>query len=128
MKNGDSGRMVKKLKAFNGKILIQPFENALTTATGILIPDSAKKKSTKGTVIDVSRNFISDFTGWLKINKDIKEGDIIYYDKYSGQEILYDEKRFIILDRKDILALEKNCLDDTEEEIENEKVEISNER
>lgn len=81
------------------RVLIEREEQASTTSTGIIIPDSAKEKPLQGKVIAVGN--------WAE--KDgIKEGDTIVFTTYAGTEITLESKEYLILESKDILGIIKS--------------------
>ena len=78
----------------------QPAEEK--TASGLFIPDTAKEKPQKGTVISVGTGRIENGT---KIDMTVKEGDTVLYGKYSGTEITIDEEDLLIMRETDILGI-----------------------
>ena len=93
------------LKPFNGKILVEPFNAKNKTDGGILIPSDAKKKSLQATVVEISNKFFSEFAGVVMLNDDIEPGDVVFYGEYSGSKVKLEDEEFLILDRKEILAI-----------------------
>jgi len=90
------------LKPLGDKIVVQPKAEEEKTATGILLPDSAKKKSTEGQVIAVGRGKYQD--GQL-VEPEVKVGDTVIYSKYGGTEVTIDKIDYVILDEDNILAV-----------------------
>jgi len=84
------------------RILVRPEEGEETTASGIVIPDTAKEKPQEGTVLAVGPGKRSD-TGDL-IPMDVKVGDKVVYSKYGGTEIKVDGEELLILSARDVLA------------------------
>ncbi len=82
-----------------GKVLIKRFDPE-TKSGGIIIPESAQEKSTKGTVLAVG-NFKKDEV------YDIKENDIVYFQKWGGTEIKSDSESYIVIKAEEILAVER---------------------
>ena len=80
-----------------GKILVKPVAAEEKTASGIIIPDSAKEKQQKGTVLAVGK-------GTEKEKMEVKVGDLVVYGKYAGTEIEDGGKSYLILNQSDILA------------------------
>ena len=78
-----------KIKPLEDKILVQAIEAETTTASGLVIPDSAKEKPLEATVVAVGPGRW-DEDGERRIPLDVKEGDIVLYSKYGGTEIKYD--------------------------------------
>src|SRR5918999_4358091 len=91
------------LKPLEDRILIRPEEGEETTASGIVIPDTAKEKPQEGTVLAVGPGKRSE-TGDL-IPMEVKEGDKIIYSKYGGTEIKVDGEELLILSARDVLAI-----------------------
>jgi chaperonin GroES len=86
------------IKPLADRVLIQPMEAEEKTASGIIIPDTAKEKPQKGTVIAVG-------PGTKDEKMDLKAGDSVLYGKYSGTEIEIDNKDYLIMRQSDILAI-----------------------
>ena len=81
------------------RVLVEPFEAETKTASGIIIPDTAKEKPMKGKVISTSA---ADDKG----NKPtVKTGDTVLYGKYAGTEITFDGKEYLIMREADIFAV-----------------------
>jgi len=79
------------------RVLIEPKAAEERTASGIIIPDSAKEKPQQGTVVAVG-------PGTKDITMQIKVGDVVLYGKYSGTEITIDGKNYLMMRQSDILA------------------------
>jgi chaperonin GroES len=88
-----------KGKVNAGKVLIKPFPAEEKTASGIIIPDSAKEKPQRGEVIKV---------GDAKKDEPVivKEGNIVLYGKYSGTELTIGGKDYLLMNQSDILYIE----------------------
>jgi chaperonin GroES len=95
---------VAKIKPLEDKILVQAIEAETTTASGLVIPDSAKEKPLEATVVAVGPGRW-DEDGERRIPLDVKEGDIVLYSKYGGTEIKYDGEEYLILSSRDLLAV-----------------------
>ena len=93
-----------KIKPLEDKILVQAIEAETTTASGLVIPDSAKEKPLEATVVAVGPGR-RDEDGERRIPLDVKEGDIVLYSKYGGTEIKYDGEEYLILSARDLLAV-----------------------
>lgn len=93
-----------KIKPLEDKILVQAIEAETTTASGLVIPDSAKEKPLEATVVAVGPGRW-DEDGKRRIPLDVKEGDIVLYSKYGGTEIKYDGEEYLILSARDLLAV-----------------------
>jgi chaperonin GroES len=75
----------------------------VTTASGLVIPDTAKEKPQQGHVVAVGPGRISD--QGERIPLDVKEGDTVVYSKYGGTEIKLEGEEYLILSARDILAI-----------------------
>ncbi len=87
-----------KIKPLADRVLVQPMEAEEKTASGIIIPDTAKEKPQKGTVVAVG-------PGTKDEKMDLKAGDKVLYGKYSGTEIEIDDNDYLIMRQSDILAI-----------------------
>ncbi len=86
-----------KLKPLADRVLIQPTPAEETTLSGIIIPDSAKEKPLKGTVIAAGK-------GTKDEEMILKEGDKVLYGKYAGTEIELDGEKYLIMRQTDVLG------------------------
>jgi chaperonin GroES len=91
------------IRPLEDRILVRPEEGEETTASGIVIPDTAKEKPQEGTVLAAGPGKRSD-TGEL-IPVDVKEGDRVVYSKYGGTEIKVEGEDLLILSARDVLAI-----------------------
>ncbi len=89
--------MKLNIKPLADRVLIEPAEAEQKTAGGIIIPDTAKEKPQKGTVVAVG-NGKKDEPMTLKV------GDVVLYGKYSGTEISYEGINYLIMKESDIYA------------------------
>jgi chaperonin GroES len=87
-----------KIKPLADRVLIEPMQAVEKTASGIIIPDTAKEKPQKGTVVAVG-------PGTSDEKMEVKKGDVVLYGKYSGTEITIDSKDYLIMKQADILAI-----------------------
>ncbi len=87
-----------KIKPLADRVLVEPQEAEQKTASGIYIPDTAKEKPQKGKIIAAG-------SGTKDEKMEVKPGDIVLYGKYSGTEISYDGKDYLIMRQSDILAV-----------------------
>ncbi len=92
------------LQPLEDRIVVRPAESEETTASGLVIPDSAKEKPQQGEVIAAGPGRRSDHTGEI-IPLDVKVGDTVVYSKYGGTEISTDGEDVLILNARDILAI-----------------------
>jgi chaperonin GroES len=92
----------ENFELFDDRVLVKPNEAEEKTAGGIIIPDTAKEKPQKGTVIAVGKGKFAEQTGNL-IPLQIKAGDTIMYGKYGGTEINIEGVDYLIMRATDIL-------------------------
>ena len=93
-----------KLKPLDDRIVVKPNEAEERTASGLVIPDTAKEKPQQGKVLAVGTGRRSDTSGEL-IPLDVKVGDTVVYSKYGGTEITVDGDDLLILSSRDVLAI-----------------------
>jgi len=91
------------LKPLGNRVVVEPVEQEEVTAGGIVLPETAKEKPQKGTVLAIGPGD-RDEDG-KRIPLDVKEGDTVLYAKYSGTEIKVDGKKLLILRESDLLAI-----------------------
>ncbi len=94
--------MSVNIKPLEDKIVVQASEAEATTASGLVIPDTAKEKPQEGKVLAVGPGRIDD--NGNRVPVEVQAGDIVIYAKYSGNEIKLDREDYLILSEKDILA------------------------
>ncbi len=87
-----------KVKPLADRVLIQPTAAEEVTASGIIIPDSAKEKPLRGKVIAVGN-------GTKDEEMVLKEGDEVLYGKYAGTELTIDGEKLLIMTQKEVLAV-----------------------
>ena len=92
------------LQPLDDRIVVKPGESEETTASGLVIPDTAKEKPQQGEVLAVGPGKRSEQTGEL-IPLDIKVGDTVVYSKYGGTEITIGGDDLLILSGRDVLAI-----------------------
>ncbi len=92
-----------KLHPLDDRIVVRPNESEETTASGLVIPDTAKEKPQQGEVLAVGPGRRADNTGDL-IPLDVKVGDTVVYSKYGGTEITVEGEDLLILTGRDVLA------------------------
>ncbi|MDK8285132.1 co-chaperone GroES [Dialister micraerophilus] len=91
------------LRPLADRVLVQVKEEATKTKSGILLPDTAQKKSQRGVVIAVGSGKLTD--DGKRIPLEVKVGDEVLFSKYSGSEIKQDGKDYLLLDERDILGI-----------------------
>ena len=92
------------LQPLDDRIVVRPGEQEETTASGIVIPDTAKEKPQEGEVLAVGPGRRSEQTGEI-IPIDVKVGDTVVYSKYGGTEITSGGEDLLILTSRDVLAI-----------------------
>lgn len=90
--------MAIKIKPLADRVLIEPKEAEEKTASGIYIPDTAKEKPQRGTVVAVG-------SGTKDVTMEVKVGDEVLYGKYAGTELNVDGKDYLMMKQSDILAI-----------------------
>lgn len=91
------------LKPLGNRVVVEPIEQEEVTASGIVLPETAKEKPQKGKVLSVGPGE-RDEEG-KRIPLDVKEGDTVLFAKYAGTEIKIDNKKLLILRESDLLAI-----------------------
>jgi chaperonin GroES len=92
-----------KLKPLGDRVIVQATEEEETTASGIVLPDTAKEKPQKGKVVAVGEGKW-DEDGEKRIPIDVSEGDEVLYSKYGGTEITVEGDELLVLRESDVLA------------------------
>jgi len=95
-----------KLKPLGDRLIIKVVEEEETTASGILLPDTAKEKPQKGKVLAVGKGRVDD--NGKRISLDVEEGDEVLYSKYGGTEIKVEGEELLVLRESDVLAKVQN--------------------
>ncbi len=91
-----------KLKPLGDRLIVQAIEEEETTASGIVLPDTAKEKPQRGKVLAVGDGKIGDDNE--RIPLDVSEGDEVLYSKYGGTEIKVEGEDLLVLRESDVLA------------------------
>ena len=92
-----------KLKPLGDRLIVKPIEEEETTASGIVLPDTAKEKPQKGKVVAVGDGKW-DEDGEKRIPLDVAEGDEVLYSKYGGTEVTVEGDELLVLRESDVLA------------------------
>ena len=95
------------LQPLEDRIVVRPGESEETTASGLVIPDTAQEKPQQGEVLAVGPGKRSEQTGDV-IPVDVSKGDTVVYSKYGGTEITIDGEDLLILNARDVLAIVKS--------------------
>lgn len=91
-------KTIMKIKPLSDRVLVRPTAAEEVTVSGIIIPDTAKEKPLKGTVLAAGN-------GSKDEEMVVKEGDVVLYGKYAGTEIDVDGEKLLIMRQSDILAI-----------------------
>jgi chaperonin GroES len=90
--------MSTNIKPLGSRVLVEVMETEEVTASGIIIPDSAKEKQQKGTVLATGPGTESE-------KMEVKAGDVVLYGKFAGTEIEEEGNKYLILNQNEILAI-----------------------
>ncbi|NLT55831.1 MAG: co-chaperone GroES [Actinomycetales bacterium] len=96
--------MSVSIKPLEDRIVVKPLDAEQTTASGLVIPDTAKEKPQEGEVLAVGPGRFDD-EGEKRIPLDVKVGDTVLYSKYGGTEVKYGGEEYLILSARDVLAI-----------------------
>jgi chaperonin GroES len=91
------------LKPLGDRLIVKAVEEEETTASGIVLPETAKEKPQKGEVLAVGDG-AWDEDGEKRIPLDVAEGDVVLYSKYGGTEVKVDGEDLLVLRESDVLA------------------------
>ena len=92
-----------KLRPLQDRVIVKQSEAEEKTKSGILLPDTAKEKPTKGKVIAVGPGRLDDKGKAMELG--IRVGDTVYYGKYSGTDVEIDGQKLVILRESDVLGV-----------------------
>jgi chaperonin GroES len=92
------------IKPLEDRILVQPLDAEQTTASGLVIPDTAKEKPQEGKVLAVGPGRFDD-NGEKRVPLDVAVGDVVVFSKYGGTELKYDGTEYLLLSARDVLAV-----------------------
>ena len=96
--------MSVNIKPLEDRILVKPLDAEQTTASGLVIPDTAKEKPQEGEVVAVGPGRFAE-NGGERIPVDVAVGDKVVYSKYGGTEVKYDGQEYLLLSARDVLAV-----------------------
>lgn len=88
------------IKPLADRVLILPTEAEEVTASGIIIPDSAKEKPLRGKVVAAG-------PGTKEVDMEVSEGDEVLFGKYAGTEVVVEDTKYLIMRQSDVLAVVK---------------------
>ena len=86
------------MKPINDRVVVKPADAEERTAGGLIIPDTAKEKPQRGEVVAVG-------PGKKDVTMSVKQGDIVLYGKYAGQELNYQGQDYLVIKQDDILVV-----------------------
>ena len=91
------------LKPLGDRLIVEPIEQEDMTASGIVLPETAKEKPMQGKVLAIGPGARKE--DGSRIAMDVSTGDTVLYAKYSGTEVKLESKKYLILKETDILAI-----------------------
>ena len=91
------------LKPLGDRVVIRVLDQEEKTASGILLPDTAKEKPSQGEVVAVGPGKVQD--DGKRVALDVKVGDKIIFSKYAGTEVKFEGTKYLIVSERDILAI-----------------------
>jgi chaperonin GroES len=93
-----------QVRPLHDRILVQRLEDGEQQVGGIIIPDSAKEKPQRGTVVAAGAGKVND--AGKRVAMDVKTGDTVLFGKYAGQDIKFDGVDYLIMKEDDVLAID----------------------
>lgn len=97
--------MSLKLKPLADRVVVEPIEREETTATGIILPETAKEKPQEGKVVAVGPGRLDE--KGERVPMEVKKGNKVLFAKFAGTEVKMDDKKLLIMRESDILAIVK---------------------
>ncbi|AUS07713.1 co-chaperone GroES [Laceyella sacchari] len=91
------------IKPLGDRVVLEAVEKEEKTASGIVLPETAKEKPQEGRIVAVGAGRVDEKGN--RIALEVKEGDLVIFSKYAGTEVKYGEKEYLILRESDILAV-----------------------
>ena len=91
------------IKPLEDRILVEPLEAETTTASGLVIPDTAKEKPQEGKVVAAGPGRVDDKGN--RVPMDVAVDDVVIFSKYGGTEVRYNGKDYLLLNSRDVLAV-----------------------
>lgn len=95
--------MSVSIKPLEDRIVVRPLEAEQTTASGLVIPDTAKEKPQEGQVVAVGPGRVAE--NGNRVPVDVAEGDVVLYSKYGGTEVKVVGEEYLVLSARDVLAV-----------------------
>ena len=99
--------MSVSIKPLEDRIVVRPLEAEQTTASGLVIPDTAKEKPQEGQVVAVGPGRVAE--NGNRVPVDVAEGDVVLYSKYGGTEVKVGGEEYLVLSARDVLAVVTKC-------------------
>ncbi|MFM1783814.1 MAG: co-chaperone GroES [Actinomycetota bacterium] len=96
--------MSVSIKPLEDRIVVRPVDAEQVTASGLVIPDTAKEKPQEAEVVAVGPGRFNE-DGDARVPLDVKVGDRVIFSKYGGTELKYDGKEYLVLSARDVLAI-----------------------
>ena len=96
--------MSVSIKPLEDRIVVRPVDAEQVTASGLVIPDTAKEKPQEAEVIAVGPGRFNE-DGDARVPLDVKVGDRVIFSKYGGTELKYDGQEYLVLSARDVLAI-----------------------
>lgn len=91
------------IKPIHDRILVKPLDPETVTKSGIVIPDNAQEKPSRGTVIRAGKGRVLD--NGTVVALEVKENDVVLYGKFSGQQIKIEGQEYVVLKEDDVLVV-----------------------
>ena len=91
------------IKPLEDRIVVKPVEAEQVTASGLVIPDTAKEKPQEAEVIAIGPGRVDD--NGVRVPIDVKIGDKVIFSKYGGTELKYNGQEYLVLSARDVLAV-----------------------
>ena len=91
------------IKPLDDRIVVPPRAAEPPTASGLVIPDTAKEKPQEGKVLAVGPGRVDDSGNRIPV--DVQEGDVVIFSKYGGTEVKYNGEEYLVLPARDVLAV-----------------------
>lgn len=95
--------MALNIKPLGDRVVVEPMEKEETTASGLVLPETAKEKPQEGQIIAAGPGRLNE--DGTRLPLEVKVGDRVLYAKYAGTEFKMNDKKYLILGEKDILAV-----------------------
>ena len=95
--------MSVSIKPLEDRIVVKTLEAEETTASGLVIPDTAKEKPQEGEVLAIGPGRVDD--NGNRVPLDVTVGDTVIYSKYGGTEVKYNGEEYLVLSARDVLAI-----------------------